>query len=263
MLGGSIEMQADFTEMEMMTVACARRIGNEDIVFCGTGLPLLGAMMAKKTHAPNCVIFFETGALDPFLDEIPLTVGDSRVMHGASQNGSLLDAFFYMQNSRTGPDVLGILSGAQIDPYGNLNSTVIGDYDNPDARLPGSGGACDVASLVGRTRIFMKHEKHRFVEQLDYMTSPGWLRGIGSRSEVGLPRGGPELVITTLGVLDFDESTRRMRLASHYSYAEPDGIQENTGFKLDTSHSQEEANPTLEELEALREVVDPLRLILK
>jgi glutaconate CoA-transferase subunit B len=142
MLGGAIEMPLDFTEMEMMTVACARRINSEDIVFCGTGLPLLGAMMARKTHAPNCVIFFETGALDPVLEEIPLTVADSRVMHGASHNGSLLDAFFYMQNPRTGPNVVGILSGAQIDPYGNLNSTVIGDYDEPDTRLPGSGGAC-------------------------------------------------------------------------------------------------------------------------
>jgi glutaconate CoA-transferase subunit B len=109
----------------------------------------------------------------------------------------------------------------------------------------------------------MKHEKHRFVEQLDYMTSPGWLGGAGSRSEAGLPRGGPELVITTLGVFDFDVPSRRMRLSCHYSYTEPDEIQNNTGFKIDTSQSQEEQNPTREELRVLREVVDPLSLILK
>ncbi|MGV9169875.1 MAG: CoA-transferase, partial [Promethearchaeia archaeon] len=160
-------MSVSYSRIAMMAIAAARRITDADTVFCGTGLPLLAAMTAKKTNAPNCVVFFETGSLDPELLEIPLSVADPRVMYRSACNGGLADAFAFMQNARSGPDVVGILSGAQIDPHGNLNSTCIGDYDHPDVRLPGSGGACDVASLVGRTIIFMKHERRRFVNELD------------------------------------------------------------------------------------------------
>jgi len=255
-------LKIEYSPLEMMAIACSRRIQDDDIVFCGTGLPLLGAMTAKKTHAPNCVVFFETGALDPALLEIPLSVADSRVMHGASHNGGLADAFAFMQNRFSGPKVLGLLSGAQIDMYGNLNSTVIGDSNNPTTRLPGSGGACDVASLVGRTMVFMKHERRRFVEHLDYLTSPGWLHGGASRQEAGLIRGGPVAVVTTLGVLEFDERTKRMYLSTHYENASVEEIAKNTGFKLDVSRAKQEPSPTSEELNVLRTEVDPLGLIL-
>ena len=179
----------------------------------------------------------------------------------ASHNGGLIDAFSFMQNRRTGSEVIGILSGAQIDPYGNINSTVIGDHDRPSVRLPGSGGACDVASLVGRTRIFMKHEKRRFVEKLDYITSPGWIVGGASRSRSGLPPGGPELVITSLGTLAFEDDEKRMYLQSHYGFSSPDVVSENTGFEVDTSRSGEEPAPTEKELATIRERVDPFNLI--
>jgi glutaconate CoA-transferase subunit B len=247
----------------MMAIACSRRIHDDDIVFCGTGLPLLGAMTAKKTHAPNCVVFFETGALDPELLEIPLSVSDSRVMHGASHNGGLADAFAFMQNPFSGPKVLGLLSGAQIDMYGNLNSTVIGDSNSPTTRLPGSGGACDVASLVGRTMVFMKHERRRFVEHLDYLTSPGWLQGNTSRQKTGLIRGGPVAVVTTLGILEFDVTTKRMYLSTYYENVSIEEIVKNTGFKLDVTRAKQEPSPTPEELDVLRIDVDPLGLILK
>jgi glutaconate CoA-transferase subunit B len=256
-------MSNDYSSTEMMAIACSRRIKNDDIVFCGTGLPMLAAVTAKMTHAPDCVIFFETGAMDPALLEIPLTVADPRVMYRAPHNGGLVDAFSYMQNQRTGPAVLGILSGAQIDIYGNLNSTLIGNYDKPAVRLPGSGGACDGATAVGRTLIFMRHEDRRFVEQLDYLTSPGWLSGGDSRKQAGLPGGGPEGVITSLGVLSFDEVTKRMYLESYYDFTAPKEIQDNTGFTLDTSRSKPEPPPSPHELEILREHVDPMRLILQ
>jgi glutaconate CoA-transferase subunit B len=247
----------------MMAITCSRRIKTEDTVFCGTGLPLLAAVTAKRTHAPDCVIFFETGAMDPALMEIPLTVADPRVMYKASHLGGLADAFSYMQNRQTGPSVLGLLSGAQIDIHGNLNSTSIGEYNLPAARLPGSGGACDVATSVGRTLIFMRHESRRFVEKLDYLTSPGWLEGGTSREEAGLPSGGPEGVITSLGVLSFYEETKKMYLSRYFGFTSPTEIQANTGFHIDTSHAEPEAIPTAAELKILREQVDPLKLILQ
>ncbi len=200
--------------------------------------------------------------LDPTILEIPLTVADSRIMYRASHHGSLADAFSYMQNQKTGMSVLGILSGAQIDIHGNLNSTLLGDHRRPSVRLPGSGGACDVATFVGRTFVFMRHEPRRFVEKLDYLTSPGWLSGGTSRKEAGLLGGGPEAVITTLGVLLFDDSSKRMYLDRYYEFTSPDEIKENTGFALDISRARPEKRPSLNELSTLREQVDPMRLIL-
>ena len=255
-------MNHQYSKTEMMAIACSRRIKNEDIVFCGTGLPMLAAVTAKMTHSPYCTIFFETGAMDPFMLEIPLTVADPRVMYNSSHIGGLADAFSYMQNRRTGPSVLGILSGAQIDIHGNLNSTSIGKYDSSRIRLPGSGGACDVATSVGRTLIFMKHESRRFVEKVDYLTSPGWLAGGVSRQDAGLPGGGPEGVITSLGVLSFDDETKKMYLSRYYGFTSPNEIQANTGFLLDISQAEQEAIPTPTELRILREQVDPLKLIL-
>ena len=168
-----------------------------------------------------------------------------------------------MQNQQSGSKVLGILSGAQIDIFGNLNSTQIGEYENLSVRLPGSGGACDVATSVGRTFIFMRHETRRFVKQLDYLTSPGWLSGGTSREENGLPGGGPEYVITSLGVLAFEEKTKRMYLTSFYKFTSPGEIQKNTGFELDTSLAKPEKPPMSDELKILRNRVDPLRLILR
>ncbi|MHA2201243.1 MAG: CoA-transferase subunit beta [Candidatus Thorarchaeota archaeon] len=255
-------MKREYTETEMMAIACARRIQNNQIVFCGTGLPLLAAATAKKTHAPDCTIFFETGAMDPTLMEIPLTVADPRVMHMASHLGSLADAFSYMQNQLTGGNVLGILSGAQIDKHGNLNSTMIGDYDGVKTRFPGSGGACDVASFVDSTFIFMRHERRRFVKELDYLTSPGWLSGGSSRIEAGIPRGGPKTVITTLGILSFDVKTKEMFLSNYYDVSSPQEIQDNTQFELDLSLADQEPPPSSNELDILRNDVDPMRLIL-
>ena len=252
----------NYTLREMMAIAAAREIKDGDIVFCGTGISMLAAMAAKYISAPNSTIFFETGAIDSKLEEVPLAVGDPRVMYHTAVNGSLADAFATMQNKFTGRQVVGIMGAAQIDPFGNLNSTVIGDYKSPKVRFSGSGGACDVASFVQRTIIFMQHEKRKFVNKLDYLTSPGWLDGPDGRANEGLPEGGPEAVITNLGILRFAPDSRRMFLDSYYPGVTPQQILDNMAFPVDTSGARQVQAPSNEELRILRERCDPQRLIL-
>jgi glutaconate CoA-transferase subunit B len=246
----------------MMAVAAAREIRDGDIVFCGTGISMLAAMAAKHISAPNSVIFFETGAIDSRLEEVPLAVGDPRVMFATCVNGGLADAFATMQNRFTGRHVVGIMGAAQIDIYGNLNSTVIGEYDQPTVRFSGSGGACDVASFVSRTIIFMQHAKRKFVPKLDYLTSPGWIDGPDGRKKAGLPDGGPACVITDMAIMGFDKTTRKMYLRGCFPGVTKEDALNNMGFGVDISRAQAVAPPSAEELSILRKRCDPQRLIL-
>lgn len=252
----------DYTARELMAITAARRIRDGDIVFCGTGISMLAAMAAKHIHAPDSVIFFETGAIDSTLEEIPLAVADPRVMFATAVNGSLADAFATMQNRRLSRNIVGILGAAQIDPYGNLNSTVIGDYDHPDVRFSGSGGAADVASFVSRTIIFMQHEKRKFTPRIDYVTSPGHRVGGLERQTLGLPPGGPEAVITNLAVMGFDSGSGRMVLESTFPDVTPEEIRGNTGFDVDCTGAGTIVPPSADELHILRDRCDPQRLIL-
>ncbi len=252
----------EYTLKEMMAVVAAREINNGDIIFCGTGISMLAAMAAKNISAPDCVIFFETGAIDSLLEEVPLAVADSRVMYRTAVNGGLADSFATMQNRFTGKRVVGILGAAQVDIYGNLNSTSLGEYHKPKVRFSGSGGANDVASFVNRTIIFMKHEKRKFVEKLDYLTSPGWLDGPDGRKRAGLTGGGPSAVITDKAVMRFEEDSRKMFLSEVYPGIGVDDVQENMGFKVDCSRATEAIPPSARELEILRQRCDPQRLIL-
>jgi glutaconate CoA-transferase subunit B len=252
----------DYTLREMMAIAAAREIRDGDIVFCGTGISMLAAMAAKHISAPNSVIFFETGAVDSMLEEVPLAVADSRVMYRTAVNGSLADSFGLMQNRFTGKRVVGIMGAAQIDRFGNLNSTVIGAYDSPRVRFSGSGGACDVASFVNRTIIFMQHEKRKFVKKVDYVTSPGWLTGPRAREKTGLPPGGPVRVITDKAVMGFDAETREMYLKYFYPGITPREILDNMAFEADITRAAAMPPPSPEELDILRNRCDPQRLIL-
>lgn len=249
-----------YSTNEMMAIRAARFIKDGDIVFVGTGLPMLAAMAAKQIHAPGAMLFFETGGIDPVLEEIPMCVSDSRVMYWTSLNSGLIEAFSIAGHRRL--RTIALLGAAQIDRYGNLNSTCIGSYHRPAVRLPGSGGAGDVAALSAGFIVFMRHEKRRFVERLDYLTSVGWYEGGESRRKLGLKRGGPIAVITDLGVFGFDEVTKEMYLAEYYPGISVERIVENTGFPVDTSRAKETVPPTDEELRILREKVDPQRLIL-
>ena len=252
----------EYTLREMMTIMAAREIHNGDIVFCGTGIPMLAAMAAKNINAPESIIFFETGALDSKLEEIPMSIADSRVMYKTSSNVGILEAFYTMQNRITGDKVIAILGAAQIDKFGNLNSTSLGDYLRPTTRMPGSGGACDAASFAPRIIIFIDHEKRRFVKTLDYLTSPGYLDGPKGRETVGLPGGGPIAVITNMAVMKFDDQTKEMYLASYYPGITPREILDNMEFNADVSRATEAIPPSEMELKILREKCDPQRLIL-
>lgn len=255
-------MTDNYTSREMMAVAAAREIEDGEIVFCGTGISMLAAMAAKHISAPNSVVFFETGAIDAHLEEVPMAVADPRVMLGAAVHGSLADAFAFMQNRFSGSRVVGILGAAQIDPYGNLNSTVIGDYKKPKVRFSGSGGACDVGSFVHRTIIFMQQEKRKFVPRLDYLTCPGWLDGPDGRRKAGLGPGGPSAVVTNMGIFRFHDVTRRMYLAGCFPGISTRKVLDNMGFDVEVNQAEVIAPPTEIELSILRERCDPQRLIL-
>jgi glutaconate CoA-transferase subunit B len=243
----------------MMALAAGRMIRNNDIVFAGTGIPMLAASSAKHIYAPRAVIFFETGGIDPSLHEIPMAVADLRVMHGTCINSGLIDAFSIVGHRRL--HTIAFLGAAQVDKYGNLNTTSIADYHRPETRFPGSGGAADAASLASGVIAFMKHEKKRFVEKLDYLTSVGWYQGGNTRQELGLKRGGPIAVVTDLGIMKFDAVTKEMYLAEYYPAVSIGRIIENTGFPLDVSKAIEAIAPSDEELRILREVVDPQGLL--
>lgn len=252
----------DYTLREMMTIRASREIKDGDTVFTGTGIPVLAAMAAKKISAPHSVVFFETGAIDSKMEELPMTVAGPRVMYASACNATMLDAFATMQNRNTGRRVIGILGAAQIDIYGNLNTTCIGDYFKPKVRFPGSGGACDVASFVNRSIIFMEQKREKFVKKLDYFTTPGFCDGYDSRKEYDYPGDGPSIVITNMGVMGFEETSKEMYLKSYYPGITPQKILENMEFAVDISKAHEEEPPTAEELRILREEIDPQRLIL-
>lgn len=252
-----------YTPVELMIACAARVLEDGRTVAVGTGVPCAAAMLAQKTHAPNLVICFEAGGVAPRLPTMPISVGDSRTIHQAVMATSMADV---MQFCQRGLMDYTFLSGAQIDPFGNLNSTRIGGtYQKPKVRLPGSGGACDLASFCWRTLIIMRHDLKKFVEKLDFMTTPGYLTGPGAREAAGLPRDtGPHRVITELAVLDFHPDTNRMRVLSVHPGVSLEQVRAATGFRLEESDAvAETARPTEEELRLLREEVDPAGYVLR
>jgi glutaconate CoA-transferase, subunit B len=246
-----------------MIVCASHALEDGKTVAVGTGVPCAAAMLAQKTHAPNLLVFFEAGGVAPQLPTMPISVGDSRTMHKAIMATSMADV---MQFCQKGMMDFTFLSGAQIDAYGNLNSTMIGsDYSKPKVRLPGSGGANDLASFCWRTLIIMRHDSKKFVEKLDSLTTPGFLTGPGAREAAGLPRGtGPYRVISELAVLGFHPETKRMMVESLHPGKTLQQVQAATGFKLEAAASVGTTpEPSAEELRILREEVDPLGYIIK
>ncbi len=252
---------AGYNDMEMMIAVASRELENGSTVGVGTGAPCAAAMLAQKMNAPELVIMFEAGGMSPRLPEMPISVGDSRTFYEAAMAGSMGDT---MESCARGFVDYTFLGGAQIDMYGNLNSTVIGDYAKPKVRLPGSGGANDFASFCWRMMVMTPQDKRRFVEKLDFLTTPGWLKGGSSREKSGLPAGtGPYKIITNMAVMDFEPETKRMRVFSlNPGYTFKD-VQNNCGFELlQTKKPEETQAPTKEELEILREEVDPYRYVI-
>lgn len=251
----------EYTHKQMMAVALAREIENGKTYIIGTGLPLIGGVLAKNTHAPDARLLFETGILEGNPQEVPTSVSDLRINYQASVLWPQYRYFGFEAIAAARDEIeAGFLGGAQIDPYGNLNSTCIGDYTHPATRFSGSGGANGIATYCN-TVIVMKHEKRRFVEHVDYCTSPGWIDGPDGRRSRGLPPGkGPRAVITEFGVFRFG-ADRRMYLAELFSNATVEQVLENTGFAMDVSRAMPAREPEEEMLRTLTEKVDPARLM--
>jgi glutaconate CoA-transferase subunit B len=234
-----------------MVTAAAREIADRETVFVGMRLPLLGFLLAKSTHAPDAVGVYELGVVRDTLSPEPiLTMGDLPNLTGACWLGDTIDMMSLLQKGKVDVSFIG---GAQVDRFGNLNTSYIGGYRSPRTRLPGSGGACDLACLAGRHIIIMTHEKRRFKEKVDYITSPGYGDGAGWRENTGLPRGGPSAVITTLGVLRFDPVSKEMVLASLHPGVSAETVQAHTGWPLKIApRLSETPPPTGDELAVIR-----------
>ena len=255
----------NYTNKEMQAVTIAKQIKDDNIVIVGTGLPLIGASLAKKHFAPNCNLIVESGLMDCDPIEVPRSVGDNRFMaHCSVQWPNIrfigFEACEWLHDKER---MIAFIGGAQIDPYGNVNSTVIGDYNNPKTRFTGSGGANGIASYVN-TIIMMQHEKRRFMEQVDYITSPGWMDGPGGRAKAGIPENvGPQMVVTDRGILKFDEDTKKMYLAGYYPSSSPEDVLENTGFDLDVSRAVLLEEPDEMVIKMIREEIDPGEAFIK
>ncbi|MGN0984253.1 MAG: CoA-transferase subunit beta [Gemmiger sp.] len=254
-----------YTKSEIQAYTIARMIQPEQVVIVGTGLPLVGAILAKKKFQPSCTLIVESGLMDFNPIETPRSVSDLRSMTHCAVPCPPFRYLGFQANEllHDSQRLIGFIGGAAVDPYGNVSATYIGgDYHHPKTRFPGSGGANGIASFVN-TIIMMVHEKRRFVEEMPYITSPGWLQGPGSREAAGLPANrGPMAVVTDLGVMKFDEQTRRMYLYGYYPSTTPEEVQANTGFALDVSRAILLEEPDEDSLRLLRTQVDPTGIFL-
>lgn len=244
------------TKEEIMIVTGARALKDGDMVVVGVGLPQVAAILARRTHAPNLNIVLEIGIINPSPVDTPVGIADPRIWLGSEFMGSTLDVLGSIL--QRGSIDVGFLGGAQIDQYGNLNTTVLYNESGRVRRLVGSGGANDLASLAKESIIIMRHEKRKFVPQVQYITSPGYITGRGERAKAGLIGKGPRMVITDLCVFTFDSSTRRMKLDSAHPGVTAKEVQANTGFDIDfPEHLKTTPIPRSDELRLLREDIDP------
>jgi glutaconate CoA-transferase subunit B len=249
----------EFNSTELIICTAARLMTDNTTAFIGTGIPMLAASLAQRMHAPNLVTIFEFGGTGAILEELPIAVGGENTFHCALAASGICDV---VEAAQRGYIEYGFLGGAQIDPYGNINTTVIGDYEHPKARLPGSGGGNDVGSHCWKTIAIMHHDRRKFVEKVDFITTPGYLRGPGEREAAGLPPGtGPYRVVSNLGIMGYHPETKRMVLLATQPGISVAQVLDNTAFELFVDENVEEnAPPSVDELRILREEVDRKRL---
>jgi glutaconate CoA-transferase subunit B len=249
----------EYKSNELLICIASRQMEDGTSAFIGTGIPMLAAALAKRMHAPNLIPLFEFGGIGGTLEVLPLGVGDVKTFYKAFAALGICDL---METAQRGMVDYGFLGGAQIDMYGNLNSTVIGPQQRPKVRLPGSGGANDIGSSCWKTIAVMQHTARRFVPKLDFVTTAGYLDGPGARERAGLPpRSGPYRVVSNLALLGYDEETCRMKLLATNPGITVQQVVENTGFELVIPErvGQNEP-PSAEELRLLREEIDPTKL---
>ena len=253
--------QPTYSSAELMTINAARLLRDGDVVFVGVGLPNLACNLARRTHAPSLVMIYESGVIGAQPARLPLSIGDPTLVSGALSVCSMYDIFaLYLQRGNI--DV-GFMGGAQIDRFGNINATVIGPYEHPKVRLPGSGGSMEIAAWANRCYILTPHQKRRFPEQLDFRTSAGFLSGRAERQAVHLRGGGPQAVVTDLGILEPDETGELVLTALHPGTTVEQACQ-NTGWELKVASAlRVTPPPTEEELRILRQELDPKGIYLK
>jgi glutaconate CoA-transferase subunit B len=247
-----------YTASELLAVMSSRLLEDGQVVFAGVGIPLLAATLAQGLHCPGLTILFEGGVIGPVIEpgKLPPSTNEQRCTKRANMVLGSTDVLLLLQRGYV--DV-GFMGGAQIDQYGNLNSSFIGDPVRPRTRLPGTGGGNDISSLA-QMIVTMKHEKRRFVEKVDFVTSPGFLSGGTSRRDRGLPTGGVYRVVTDLGLFGFDDETKRMKILALHPGVKLAQVRENTGFELaGGAEVGITERPTEPELEFLRRL-DPERL---
>jgi glutaconate CoA-transferase subunit B len=253
-------MDMPYTSSELMTINAARLLRDGDVVFVGVGLPNLACNLARRTHAPNLLMIYEAGVIGARPQRLPLSIGDPTLVSGATAVCSMYDIFtLYLQRGNV--DV-GFLGGAQIDRYGNINSTVIGDYIHPKVRLPGSGGSMEMAAWANRCYIITPHQKRRFPERVDFRTSAGFLSGRAERNATGVRGAGPQAIVTDLGILEPDENGEMILTALHPGISASQA-QANTGWPLKVAANLSTTNPPEQlELRILRQELDPSRIYL-
>ncbi len=251
-----------YTPAEMMTAVAARELGDGEVVFVGIGLPNLACNLARAIHAPNLVLIYESGAVGAVPERVPVSIGDPALVTGSLMVCGMAQVFqMILQNGRI---EVGFLGGAQIDRYGNINTTVVGSYDNPKVRLPGSGGAAEIAIHAQRTLIISRLDRRAFPEQVDFITSPGHRFRDGTpRSALGMPGAGPVKVITDKAILEADPATGELVLTKLYPGISAEEVRAGVGWALQSrSEPGSVAPPTERELTLLREQLDPKRLYL-
>jgi glutaconate CoA-transferase subunit B len=258
---GNMNTKPAYTTSELLSVMCGRAMSDGQIIFAGVGVPLLGATLAQNRHAPHLTILFEGGIIGPFIQpgRLPLSTNEMRTAEKANM---LLNATDVLALLQRGYVDIGFIGGAQIDRYGNVNSSYLGDVSQPTTRLPGSGGGNDISSLV-ETIVIMPHERKRFVETVDFVTSPGYLMGGTSRRDSGLIAGGVLKVITNLCTFGFHSETRRLTVQSLHPGVSIDDVLANMSFRPEIPDGLETSEPpAAEELEFLRQL-DPQRMYLR
>jgi glutaconate CoA-transferase subunit B len=244
---------ADYKPNEMMTIAAARALRNEDVCFVGIGMPSAAANLARLTHAPGITLIYESGTLATKPNVLPLSIGDGELCETAVTTVAVPEMFrYWLQGGRIN---VGFLGGAQIDRYANLNTTVVGPYDAPKVRLPGGGGAPEIATSCGEIFIIMAQSKRGFVDKLDFVTSIGHVSGGDSRQKLGVKTKGPTRLITDLALLEPDPETKEMTVVSIHPGVTREQIQENTGWAVKfAAQVAETPPPTDNELAVLRDL---------
>jgi len=246
-----------YTANELMVCQAARQLRDGEVVFVGIGLPNLACNLARRLHARSLFLIYESGAVGAAPQRLPISIGDPSLVTDSLSVCSMFDIFsYYLQG---GLIDVGFLQGAQIDRFGNLNTTVVGDYAQPAVRLPGSGGACEIAILAKRVLVIAPQSKRSFPERVDFITSPGFVDGPETRARLGMPGGGPRMVITNLGCYEFTDG--EMMLTSLHPGCTLGQVRNNTGWNVRVAAALERTEePTSEELRIIHEELDPTHL---